>query len=137
MLAGLASALALALFPSFVAFSRDNNVDALLILLMTLACGVGLRSIESGRLRTLLGCAVLVGLAFNTKTLAAYLVVPGLALGYLVCAPPAPSLAARPTCSPPARSCSRSRPRGSRWSNSRPPPSVRSSAARPTTPRSD
>ena len=39
------------------------------------------------RLRTLLGCAVLVGLAFNTKTLAAYLVVPGIALGYLVCAP--------------------------------------------------
>ena len=31
--------------------------------------------------------AVLVGLAFNTKTLAAYLVVPGIALGYLVCAP--------------------------------------------------
>ena len=54
---------------------------------MTLACGVGLRAIESGRLRTLLGCAALVGLAFNTKTLAAYLVVPGLALGYLVCAP--------------------------------------------------
>jgi 4-amino-4-deoxy-L-arabinose transferase-like glycosyltransferase len=87
VLAGLASALALAVFPSFVAVSRDNNVDALLILLMTLACGVGLRSIESGRLRTLLGCAVLVGLAFNTKTLAAYLVVPGLALSYVVCAP--------------------------------------------------
>ena len=30
---------------------------------------------------------MLVGLAFNTKTLAALLVVPGLALGYLVCAP--------------------------------------------------
>ncbi len=45
---------------------------------MILACGVGLRAIEAGRLRTLLGCAVLVGLAFNTKTLAAYLVVPGL-----------------------------------------------------------
>jgi 4-amino-4-deoxy-L-arabinose transferase-like glycosyltransferase len=85
--AGLASALALTVFPSFVAVSRDNNLDAILILLMTLACGVGLRAIESGRLRTLLGCAALVGLAFNTKTLAAYLVVPGLALGYLVCAP--------------------------------------------------
>ena len=88
VLAGLASALVLALFPSFVASSRDNNVNVLLILLMTLACGIGLRAIESGRLRTLLGCAVLVGLAFNTKTLAAYLVVPGLALAYLVCAPP-------------------------------------------------
>ncbi len=85
--AGIASALALAVFPSFVAVSRDNNLDAVLILLMILACGVGLRAIGSGRLLTLLGCAALVGLAFNTKTLAAYLVVPGLALGYLVCAP--------------------------------------------------
>jgi 4-amino-4-deoxy-L-arabinose transferase-like glycosyltransferase len=85
--AGVASALALAVFPSFVAVSRDNNLDAVLILLMVFACGVGLRAIGSGRLLTLLGCAALVGLAFNTKTLAAYLVVPGLALGYLVCAP--------------------------------------------------
>jgi 4-amino-4-deoxy-L-arabinose transferase-like glycosyltransferase len=85
--AGVMSALALAVFPSFVAVSRDNNLDAVLILLMVLACGVGLRAIGSGRLLTLLGCAALVGLAFNTKTLAAYLVVPGLALGYIVCAP--------------------------------------------------
>lgn len=85
--AGLASALTLAVFPSFVAVSRDNNLDTVLILLMILACGFGLRAIETGRLRTLLGCAALVGLAFNTKTFAAYLVVPGLGLGYLVCAP--------------------------------------------------
>jgi 4-amino-4-deoxy-L-arabinose transferase-like glycosyltransferase len=84
--AGVMSALALAVFPSFVAVSRDNNLDAILILLMILACGVGLRAIGSGRLLTLLGSAALVGLAFNTKTLAAYLVVPGLGLGYLVCA---------------------------------------------------
>jgi 4-amino-4-deoxy-L-arabinose transferase-like glycosyltransferase len=85
--AGILSALALAVYPSFVAISRENGVDSVLILLMTLACGVGLRAIDSGRLRTLLGCAALVGLAFNAKTLAAYLVVPGLALGYLACAP--------------------------------------------------
>jgi 4-amino-4-deoxy-L-arabinose transferase-like glycosyltransferase len=85
--AGVASALALAVYPSFVAISRENGVDSVLILLMTLACGVGLRAIETGRLRTLLGCAALVGLAFNAKTLAALLVVPGLALGYLACAP--------------------------------------------------
>ncbi len=85
--AGVASALALAVYPSFVAVSRENGVDSLLILLMILACGAGLRACETGRLRTLLGAAALVGLAFNTKTLAAYLIVPGLGLGYLVCAP--------------------------------------------------
>ncbi len=54
---------------------------------MILACGAALRAIRSGRWPALLACAVLVGLAFNTKTLAAYLVVPGIALGYLLCAP--------------------------------------------------
>ncbi len=86
-LAATASALTLAAFPAFVAVSRDNNVDTLLILLMTLACGVALRAIETGRLRTLLASAALVALAFNTKALAAYLVVPGIGAGYLCCAP--------------------------------------------------
>jgi len=88
--AALIGALALAVFPSFVAVSRDNNLDAVLILLMIIACGLALRAIETGRWRTLIGCAVIVGLAFNTKTLAAYLVVPGIAVGYLVCAPGSP-----------------------------------------------
>jgi 4-amino-4-deoxy-L-arabinose transferase-like glycosyltransferase len=86
-LAATGAALTLATFPAFVAVSRDNNLDTLLILLMTLACGAGLRAIETGRLRTLLGAAILVGLAFNTKALAAVLVVPGIAAGYLYCAP--------------------------------------------------
>ena len=85
--AGLCSALALAVFPSFVAVSRDNGVDPLLIMLMILACGAALAAIESGRWRSLLCSAVLIGLAFNTKTLAAYLIVPGVALAYMLCAP--------------------------------------------------
>lgn len=85
--AGVAAAAALAVFPSFVASGRDNNLDALLILLMALSCLVGLRAIEKGSWRSLIVTAVIVGLAFNTKTLAAYLVVPGLALGWLICAP--------------------------------------------------
>ncbi len=85
--AAVAGALTLAVFPSFVAVSRENGVDPLLILLLILACGAGLRACETGRWRTLVWCGVLVGLAFNTKTLAAYLVVPGLAAAYLVGAP--------------------------------------------------
>jgi 4-amino-4-deoxy-L-arabinose transferase-like glycosyltransferase len=85
--AALAGALALAVFPSFVAVSRDNGVDPLLILLMILACGAALNAIEDGRRRWLISCAVLIALAFNTKTLAAYLIVPGIALAYLTCAP--------------------------------------------------
>jgi 4-amino-4-deoxy-L-arabinose transferase-like glycosyltransferase len=85
--AALAGALALAVFPSFVAVSRDNGVDPLLILLLTLSCAAALWAVESGRWSALVCCAVLVGLAFNTKTLAAYVVVPGIALAYAVGAP--------------------------------------------------
>ncbi len=90
-LAATAAAVTLAVFPAFVAVARDNNLDALLILLMTLACGSALRAIETGRLRWLLTTAALVALAFNTKGLAACLVIPGIAAGYLCCAPGRPS----------------------------------------------
>jgi 4-amino-4-deoxy-L-arabinose transferase-like glycosyltransferase len=85
-IAGLLSALALAGFPSFVAVSRDNALDPLLLLLMLAGCGLALAAIESGRTRTLLLSAAVIGLAFNTKSLAALLCVPGIALGYLICA---------------------------------------------------
>jgi 4-amino-4-deoxy-L-arabinose transferase-like glycosyltransferase len=86
-LAAFAGALTMAAFPSFVAVSRENGVDAVLILVLVLACAAGLRATETGRWRTLILSGALIGLAFNTKTLAAYLPVPGIALGYLLCAP--------------------------------------------------
>jgi 4-amino-4-deoxy-L-arabinose transferase-like glycosyltransferase len=85
--AGLVAALALAVSPVSVAVNRDNNPDALFVLLLVVAVYVGVRALESGRLRTLLLSAALVGLAFNTKMLAAMVIVPGLGLAYLLCAP--------------------------------------------------
>src|SRR5580704_12887803 len=43
--AGVLSAFSLAVFPSFVAVSRENAVDPLLILLMLAACGAALAAI--------------------------------------------------------------------------------------------
>ena len=86
ILAGLASAAALAVFPAFVAVSRENAGDPLLLLFMVAACGAGLRAVDTGRTRWLLASALLVGLAFNTKSLAALLCVPGIGLAYLLCA---------------------------------------------------
>ncbi len=84
--AGVTAAAVMATFPSFVASGRDNNLDALLILLLALACLSGLRAAERGSWRWLVATAVLVGLAFNTKTLAAYIIVPGLAVAWFACA---------------------------------------------------
>lgn len=85
--AALLAALVMTLTPITVAINRDNNPDTVLVLLLVAAGWLCLEAIRTGRLRTLLGTAVLVGLAFNTKMLQAYLVLPAFALTYLYAAP--------------------------------------------------
>ncbi|MQY08820.1 ArnT family glycosyltransferase [Actinomadura macrotermitis] len=80
------AALVLALTPITVAIDRDNNPDSLLVLFLVLAAWGAQRAVETGRLRFLLAAAFFVGCGFNTKMLQAFLVVPALALVYLVAA---------------------------------------------------
>ncbi|MGH2364548.1 MAG: glycosyltransferase family 39 protein, partial [Chloroflexota bacterium] len=84
--AALPAALALALTPISVAAARNNTMDSVLALAMLLAVWAALRAIESGQLRWLLVCAAVLGLAFNVKTLEAFLVLPAIVLAYLVAA---------------------------------------------------
>ena len=86
-LAGLVAALALATAPIFVATSRNNTMDMLLVLSMLLAAWAFIHAAESGQLRWLLVGAVIVGLGFNIKMLEAFLVLPAFYLLYLVAAP--------------------------------------------------
>ncbi|MBV9816754.1 MAG: glycosyltransferase family 39 protein [Solirubrobacterales bacterium] len=82
--AALLAALTLALSPVSVVMARYNNPDALLALLLVAAAWALVRAIESGRLRHILLCGAFVGLAFNTKMLEAYIIVPGLAVAFLI-----------------------------------------------------
>jgi 4-amino-4-deoxy-L-arabinose transferase-like glycosyltransferase len=86
--AGLIAAAALALTPVTVAIGRVNNPDALLILLMVGAAWCVVRALESGRTRHLAWCGALVGLAFMTKLLQGWMVVPALGAVYLLAGPP-------------------------------------------------
>jgi len=88
--AGLLAALVLALTPISVAANRNNTMDSQLVLVLLLAAWAVLRATETGRLRWLLACAVLVGLGFNIKMLQAYLVLPAFYLLYLI-APQVPA----------------------------------------------
>lgn len=85
--AGLVAALVMTLTPITVAINRDNNPDTVLVLLLVLAAWCCQEAIRAGRTRLLVLSAVLVGLAFNTKMLQAYLVLPPLALVHLAAAP--------------------------------------------------
>lgn len=86
--AALTAAAVLALTPITVAINRDNNPDTLLVLFLVAAAWACQRAVDTGRLRPLLLSAFLVGCGFNTKMLQAFLVVPALALAYLVAARP-------------------------------------------------
>jgi 4-amino-4-deoxy-L-arabinose transferase-like glycosyltransferase len=85
--AGLIAGAALALTPVAALMFRFNNPDALLVLLLVAAAYCTVRATEAASTRwiALAGCAV--GFAFLTKMLQAFLVVPGLALVFLVAAP--------------------------------------------------
>ncbi|SEA39838.1 4-amino-4-deoxy-L-arabinose transferase [Mycobacterium sp. 283mftsu] len=86
--AGLIAGAALALTPVATLMFRYDNPDALLVLLMIGAVGALLRAVEDGRTRWLVLCGALIGFGFLTKQLQVMLVVPGLALTYLVAGPP-------------------------------------------------
>jgi 4-amino-4-deoxy-L-arabinose transferase-like glycosyltransferase len=81
--AATVSAVVLALTPITVAINRDNNPDPVLVLLTVSAAWFCLEAIRRGTLRHLVISALLVGLAFNTKMLQAYMVIPALFLAYV------------------------------------------------------
>lgn len=85
--AGLLAALILAVTPISVAVDRTNNTDSLLVLTMLLAAWPLVLAAEQGRRRWLLLSALLFGIAFNVKMLAALVILPAGALLYLCAAP--------------------------------------------------
>ncbi len=94
--AGLIAALILAVSPATVALDRGNISDSLLILLLVLAADAVSGAITAGAgnsrplgegIGGLVLAAVWVGLAFQTKMIQAWMVLPALGLAYLLCGP--------------------------------------------------
>ncbi|MGK4583847.1 ArnT family glycosyltransferase [Kitasatospora sp. HPMI-4] len=85
--AGLLAAAAFTLTPVAAGLFRTAVEDAAFTLLLLLAADAAQRAAQSGRLRPLLLSGVWVGLAFQTKMLEAWAVLPALAAVYLVSAP--------------------------------------------------
>lgn len=84
----LLAALVLALSPITVAIDRENQADALMVLLLLLAAYSVTRAVEraveaGAGTGWLVLAGVFVGLAFFAKMLAAWIVLPALAIGYL------------------------------------------------------
>jgi 4-amino-4-deoxy-L-arabinose transferase and related glycosyltransferases of PMT family len=83
-IAGLISALCLTVTPVFVAASRNNTVDNVLILALLLACWALSAAAEKGKFTYLILSMVLVGVGFNIKQLQAYMIIPAIYITYLL-----------------------------------------------------
>jgi 4-amino-4-deoxy-L-arabinose transferase-like glycosyltransferase len=77
----------LALTPVAALMFRFNNPDALLVLLLALATYFTVRGIQSGKLRWILWAGAMIGFAFLTKQLQAFVILPALAGVYIAAAP--------------------------------------------------
>jgi 4-amino-4-deoxy-L-arabinose transferase-like glycosyltransferase len=84
MEAALLAGLVLAITPTSVAVDRSNCPDSCLVLVLLLASWAVVLAAERSDWRFLLLSAALVGVAFNTKMLVAYGVLPVFTLVYLV-----------------------------------------------------
>lgn len=85
--AGLLAGGALALTPVAALMFKFNNPDAMLTLCLVLAAYFTTRAIEGAGWKWLVAAGAVVGLAFLTKMLQGFLIVPALGLAYLWAAP--------------------------------------------------
>ncbi|EKQ56776.1 MAG: PMT family glycosyltransferase, 4-amino-4-deoxy-L-arabinose transferase [Clostridium sp. Maddingley MBC34-26] len=81
--AGLIAALCLSITPIFVAASRNNTIDNLLVLTSIISCLLLSLAAEKGSLKYLLISLAFVGIGFNIKMLEAYMILPALYITYL------------------------------------------------------
>jgi 4-amino-4-deoxy-L-arabinose transferase-like glycosyltransferase len=88
--AGLLAGAALALTPVATLMFRFDNPDALLTLLLVAAAYLVVRGVEDGRTRWIVAAGLVVGFAFLTKSLQAFVVLPALALTWVWAAPGRP-----------------------------------------------
>jgi 4-amino-4-deoxy-L-arabinose transferase-like glycosyltransferase len=85
--AGLLAGAMLAITPVAALMFRFNNPDALLVCLLVASAYCLVRAIETASTRWLIAVGTLLGFAFLTKMLQAFLVLPGFTLAYAVAAP--------------------------------------------------
>jgi 4-amino-4-deoxy-L-arabinose transferase-like glycosyltransferase len=83
-IAGFISALCLAVTPVFVAASRNNTIDNLLVVTLLFACLALTKAAEIGKAKYLYISLLFVGIGFNIKMLEAYMIGPAIYITYLL-----------------------------------------------------
>lgn len=81
--AGIMAALFLAITPVFVAASRNNTIDNLLLLTTIISCIFAFKACETGKIKYLIISLIWVGIGFNIKMAEAFLIIPAIYITYL------------------------------------------------------
>jgi 4-amino-4-deoxy-L-arabinose transferase-like glycosyltransferase len=84
-LAGLCSAMTLALLPTAVITARSDTMDSLMMLLLLVVAWLLVRAMERRTMRPLFIAAVVLGIAFNVKLFEALVPVPAFVLFIWLC----------------------------------------------------
>jgi 4-amino-4-deoxy-L-arabinose transferase-like glycosyltransferase len=85
--AGLLAGAALALTPVAVLMFRFNNPDAAMVLMMTISAYCTVRALQRASAAWMAWAGVALGFAFLAKMLEGLMIVPAVALAYLIAAP--------------------------------------------------
>ncbi|MFD2618536.1 ArnT family glycosyltransferase [Terrilactibacillus laevilacticus] len=80
----LLSSLTLATTPIFVAVIRTNNVDSILIVTLLFATWALMKAMDKQKLRWFILSVILIGVGFNIKMMAAFMILPAMYLFYWV-----------------------------------------------------
>ncbi|NTV30416.1 glycosyltransferase family 39 protein [candidate division WWE3 bacterium] len=81
-ISALISAFVLSITPISVAVASTNQLDSTLVLILLLATWSLFTSIETKKILWLIISFILVGIGFNTKMMAAYMILPALVITY-------------------------------------------------------
>jgi 4-amino-4-deoxy-L-arabinose transferase-like glycosyltransferase len=84
---GLVAALIFALTPIAASMFGHSMEDGALTMCLVLAADMWTTAVVEGRLRSLLWAGFWIGVGFQAKMLQAWMVLPALIIGYLLCAP--------------------------------------------------
>ncbi|CUN67369.1 glycosyltransferase family 39 protein [Sarcina ventriculi] len=80
---GIMAALILAITPIYVAVSRTNDFQTILILFMLLSIMPAIKAAKTGNIKYLIVSVIIVGIAFNINRLESFIIIPAIYLTYI------------------------------------------------------
>lgn len=87
LMPAIISSLILAITPIFVAVSRTNDFQTIVILLMMLSIMPAIKASKTGKLKYLIVSFIIVGISFNVNRLEAFIILPAIYLTYILSEP--------------------------------------------------